>query len=134
LKLPPKSGDPMPMPSKFIPYGLLLLILAACASEPSSVAIFFPSDDQYVTPEGRRVVAQIALKVAATHPSRILVEGHANGATADQSVLAQARADEVAHALVEEGVSPALIQAHAGVPAEGEKDVATRKVLVTLVP
>lgn len=123
------------MQRKFVLPGLIVVMLAACAAEPPKpIAVFFWNDHEELTPEGRHLVADIALQAKQMHVSRIEIEGHADGATDDRSALAQARADSVAHGLVEEGISPNLIQAHAGMPNNGETDVAARKALVTLIP
>jgi outer membrane protein OmpA-like peptidoglycan-associated protein len=121
------------MPRKFIVPAALVVLLAACASEPKPYIVFFATDAQNLTPEGRKLVHQIAAQAAAEHPARIEIEGQADGATSDQTVLAQARADTVAHALVEAGIDAKSIDSHAGAPAEGQTDVAARKVTVTLV-
>jgi outer membrane protein OmpA-like peptidoglycan-associated protein len=113
----------------------VLLALGACSSTPPKpYLVFFLSDDGALTPEAQKIVTEIAAQAVAARPSRILVEGYADGATAQETVLAQARADSVAQALVKAGVDGALIQRHAGAPEGGQQGVAARKVQVTVVP
>ncbi|HVJ53154.1 MAG TPA: OmpA family protein [Aliidongia sp.] len=127
------------MPTRLVRPLTIMLVLASCASGPNNYAVFFPTDEQSLTPEGQKVVGQIAAQAASSHARHVSVEGYADGATPDRTVLAQARADAVAHALVDAGVPAANIDSHAGLAPNDltsvtEKNVAARKVLVTLLP
>jgi len=110
-----------------------LLALAGCASEPQKYLVFFQTDATVLTPEAQAVVAQIAQRNAAEHPARIIVEGQADGATSDETALADTRAARVATALSAAGVDAARIERRPGVPPQGAGGVAARKVLVTFV-
>jgi hypothetical protein len=112
----------------------LMVALAGCASNLPSYPVFFNPDATALTPDAQRVVVEIAHRSAAEHPSKIIVEGQADGATSQETVLAEARAGRVADALAAAGIDPARIERRPGVPAATDSGVSARKVLVTLVP
>ena len=118
------------------PIGMMtaLLLLAGCASEPKTYPVFFSQDAAVITPEAQAVIAQIAQRSTEQRPAHIIVEGQADGATPQETALAEARAARVAEALTESGIDPAKIQRHAGMPEPGASGVAARKVLVTFAP
>src|ERR1700728_1368507 len=91
----------------------LVLLVAGCAghlSAPRQSVVFFQTDDATLTPEGQQVVAQLASDAKSLHPSRVVIEGRANGGTPHDATLADQRAAEVTHALVEAGVHADTMQ------------------------
>jgi hypothetical protein len=111
-----------------------LLLMAGCATEPKTYPVFFARDATVITPESHAVIVQIAERNAEQHPSHIIVEGQADGATPQETALAEARAARVADALTAAGIDPARIERHPGTPEPGASGVAARKVLVTFAP
>jgi outer membrane protein OmpA-like peptidoglycan-associated protein len=118
------------------PIGVMaaLLLVAGCASEPKTYPVFFSQDATVITPEAQSVIAQIAQRNAEQRPAHIIVEGQADGGTAQDTELAEARADRVAAALAASGIDPARIERHPGTPESGATGIAARKVLVTFAP
>jgi flagellar motor protein MotB len=118
------------------PMGVMvaLLLVAGCASEPKTYPVFFSRDAAEITPEAQSVIAQIAQRSAEQHPAHIIVEGQADGATPQDTALAETRAGRVAEALTAAGIDPARIERHPGMPEPGASGVAARKVLVTFSP
>ena len=112
----------------------MLLLVAGCASEPKTYPVFFSQDATVITPEAQAVIVQIAQRSAEQHPAHIVVEGQADGATPQETALAEARAARVAQALTSAGIDPARIERHPGTPDPGASGVAARKVLVTFAP
>ena len=112
----------------------MLLLVAGCASEPKTYPVFFSQDAAVITPEAQAVIVQIAQRSAEQHPAHIVVEGQADGATPQETALAEARAARVAQALTSAGIDPARIERHPGTPEPGASGVAARKVLVTFAP
>jgi len=119
---------------KLISVMAALLVVAGCTSEPKGYPVFFSQDATVITPEAQAVITQIAQRNAEQHPAHIIVEGQADGATPQETALAEARAARVAAALSAAGIDPTRIERHPGTPEPGASGVAARKVLVTFSP
>jgi outer membrane protein OmpA-like peptidoglycan-associated protein len=115
----------------------LLLALGACAgrlAEPQIFVVYFPTNDAVLTPQAHALATEIAAARRDMNPSRVVVEGRADGGTPHDAELADARARAVARALVDAGVDAALIEQHPGAPPAGETGVAAHQVVVRFVP
>jgi outer membrane protein OmpA-like peptidoglycan-associated protein len=108
------------------------LALAACTAAPHHYLVFFPKGVTSLTPEGQAVIAEIAQRSATRHPSRIIVRGEADGATDQDTALADIRAAHVVAALSDAGLDMARIERR---PPGVAADLAVpRRVEVTLEP
>lgn len=89
----------------------LMTNLAALTNEGAPFSVFFASGDTGIDAEGRDVLARVKRSADIAQPSRIVVTGYSDrrGIAADNERLAEARAREVAKALIEEGVPAAAI-------------------------
>ncbi|HXQ51219.1 MAG TPA: OmpA family protein [Stellaceae bacterium] len=115
----------------------LLLALGACAgrlSQPQNFVVFFPTNDATLTPQAHTLVTQIASARHDMNPSRVVVEGRADGGTPHDAELADQRARAVIQALVEAGVDPAAIAKEQGAPPVGDTGVAAHQVVVRFLP
>jgi len=115
----------------------VLMVLAGCAgrpAEPRNFAVFFESDKASLTPEARLLVAQMAAAAHEMSPSKIIVEGRADGGTAHDATLADARASVVVRSLVEAGIDGKSIDKQPGAPPAGRTGVAAHEVIVRLLP
>jgi outer membrane protein OmpA-like peptidoglycan-associated protein len=114
-----------------------LTLLVACASrptEPRTFAVFFESDKASLTPDAQRLIAEMAAAAHASNPSKIVVEGHADGSTAHDASLADERASVVIHGLVDAGVDGKSIDKQPSAPAGGATGVAAHQVIVRFLP
>jgi hypothetical protein len=115
----------------------VLTALVGCISHltaPREYVLFFPINDATVTPEAQDVVAQIASAARDARPSKIVIEGQADGGTAHDATLADERADTVLHALVSAGTNASSVDKRPSAPAPEITGVAAHKVKVTLFP
>ena len=115
----------------------LAALLASCATkptEPQRFAVYFETGGATLTDEGRQVVAQAASAARAHPPSRITVEGHADGGTTNDAALADRRAIAVIGTLVGDGVAATAIEKIPGAPSEGASGVAAHQVIIRLMP
>jgi len=119
----------------------ILVLLAACTTQPPVARqfdVFFQVNSSKLTPEGQQIVDAIAAAARDGHPSSVVVEGQANGATPRDAQLADQRATVVSAALKAAGVDPSKINQHAALVLPAVADpgtqVATHKVTVQLVP
>lgn len=114
----------------------LIFGLAACThfSQPRSYVVFFESDHADLTPDARRVVAEVAASARDRAPSKIVVAGRADGNTAHDATLADQRAMAVIRALASQGVPAGKIEKEPDAPPSSERGVAAHQVLVTLLP
>lgn len=113
----------------------MLLAAAGCAdrlSAPHQYVVFFPASTADLTPEGKQVVDRVAANARESRPSKVVVEGHADGGTPKDASLANDRARAVLLALSESGVTPVELAQSA--PPPGTTGVAARKVVVRFVP
>ncbi len=114
---------------------VVLTVLAACAANgPRQLDVFFLTNDAKLTPDGQQVVAEIAKEARAGKPSRIVVEGEADGGTPSDAALADKRAGTVIDALVAAGVDAKSITKVAAPAPAGITGVAAHKVSVQLLP
>lgn len=113
-----------------------LLALAACAhlDQPRDYLVYFDTDSATLTPDGQRIVATIAATAHDVSPSKILVAGRADGATAHDATLADQRATVVMQALAQQGVPAGEIEKQADAPPSGLTGVAAHQVVITLLP
>lgn len=114
---------------------LLLLASAGCAdrlSKPQDYVVFFPTNTAGLTAEGKQVVDRVAANARDVRPSKVVVEGHADGGTPSDASLANERARTVLLALGEAGVAPVELAQSA--PPAGTTGVAAHKVVVRFVP
>jgi outer membrane protein OmpA-like peptidoglycan-associated protein len=111
--------------------------LAACTAslrEPRNYVVYFVADSADLTSEAQQVVATIAAARADLHPSRIAVEGRADGGSPHDAALADERARTVSRALVAAGIDPATIAIEPSAPPAGITGVAARQVIVRFEP
>ncbi|HXP32007.1 MAG TPA: OmpA family protein [Stellaceae bacterium] len=116
---------------------LALLLAAQCASEPAGPhrsTVFFETDDAAITPEGQQVVAQIAAEALRLNPSKIIVEGRADGGTPHDATLADQRAAAVMRALTAAGIDATRIEKRPSVPPPGWGGIAAHQAVITLLP
>ena len=114
-----------------------LTLLAACASqppEPRTFVVFFETDKASLTPDAQRLVAEMAAAAHATNPSKIIVEGRADGSTAHDATLADERASAVIHGLVDAGIDGKTLDKQPSAPASGTTGVAAHQVIVRFLP
>lgn len=115
----------------------VMIALVGCVSHPTTpreFAVFFQTDDAAVTPGAQQVVTQIAAAAREARPSKIVIEGQADGGTARDATLADARADTVLHALVSAGIDASRLEKRPSAPLQGITGVAAHKVKVMLIP
>ncbi|MGH6797957.1 MAG: OmpA family protein, partial [Roseiarcus sp.] len=112
--------------------------LAACTTtqtaEPRAFPVYFQTAKADLTPEARQVVEQAAAAMRDAGPSKIVVEGLADGYAPRDGALADRRAETVARALAAAGVDPAAIEKNAGTVPHPVIPVAAHKVMVQVVP
>ena len=116
---------------------LLLLALAGCMAhldQPRNYVVYFVTNDAVLTAEARQVVATIASARRDLNPSRISVEGRADGGTPHDATLADERARAVTQALVGAGIDPAMIAIAPSAPPTGITGVDAHQVLVRFQP
>ena len=114
-----------------------LAALAGCTNppaEPRNFVVYFQSGDANVTPEAQQVVANAASAMRDRPPTKIVVEGHADGGTTTDARLADQRALAVIHALAEDGVDANSIEKLQGAPPTGQTGVAAHQVIIRFVP
>jgi len=114
-----------------------LIVLAGCASrptEPRDFIIFFETDKASLTPEALLLVAQMATTAQAMTPSKITVEGRADGGTAHDATLADERAATIMRALVVAGIDARIIDKRPSAPPPGTTGVAAHQVIVQFLP
>jgi outer membrane protein OmpA-like peptidoglycan-associated protein len=123
-----------------------VLLLAACADRAApppaatgplvpTYVVFFSPDEITLTKEAKAVVAEVALKIRATAPSTILVEGFASkpGGSAKNHQVSRQRVDAVVKALADAGVAPGdMLKIAKGEKAAGLDSVGDRRVEITL--
>jgi hypothetical protein len=117
--------------------GTLLAALAGCAAhldEPRNYVVYFVTDTATLTDEAQKVVATIAAARSDLNPTRIAVEGRADGGTAHDATLADDRARVVTRALVAAGIEPTLIAIEPSAPPTGVTGVAAHQVVVRFQP
>lgn len=114
----------------------ILFALAACAhlEQPRDYLVYFDNDSAALTTDGQRIVATIAAAAHDDAPSKILVAGRADGATAHDATLADQRAVAVMQALTQQGVPASEIEKQPDAPPSGISGVAAHQVVVTLLP
>ena len=114
----------------------VLLALAACASldKPRDYIVFFQTDQADLTPEANQVIADVAKQTHDLSPSKVVVSGRADGATAHDATLADQRAQTVMKALSDKGVPAAKISKLADAPPAERTGVAAHQVVITLLP
>ena len=115
----------------------MLAALAACAphlQEPRTYVVYFQPDSATLTNEAQKVVATIAAARADLNPSRITVEGRADGGTPHDATLADQRARTVVRALSVAGVDAAMMSILPSAPLSGVTGVAAHQVVVRFEP
>lgn len=114
----------------------ITLALAACApmNGPRQMDVFFMTNEASLTPDGQQVVTEIAKLAREGKPSRIVVEGQADGGAPSDAALADKRAGTVVDALVAAGVDGGRITKVAAPAPGGVTGVAAHKVTVQLLP
>jgi outer membrane protein OmpA-like peptidoglycan-associated protein len=118
---------------------LALLALAGCAAKeepagPRQFVVYFETGTAALTQEGTQIVAGAAAAARDPAPSKIVVEGHADGGTTSDAALADKRALAVMAALTGDGVEAALIDKDQGAPAAGLSGVGAHQVIIRLLP
>ncbi len=111
--------------------------LTACASPPpapQNYVVFFLTDTVTLTPEAQQVLIEVETAARAQHPSRIIVEGHADGAMAHDATLADQRAQTVVHALIGAGIDPHGIENKPSASPPVFTGVATHQVVIHFLP
>jgi len=113
---------------------VLLLAFGGCTDRlgQQDYVVFFPTNASNLTPEGRQVVDSVAANARDARPSKVIVEGHADGGTPHDASLANERARSVLLALGEAGV--ARLELAQSAPPVGTTGVAAHKVVVRFVP
>jgi outer membrane protein OmpA-like peptidoglycan-associated protein len=114
-----------------------LLLVAGCAnhmSQPQNFTIFFPTGDATLTPEAQKLIVTIAAAHHDMNPSRIAVEGRADGGTTHDADLADQRARVVIKGLVDAGVDATIIDKQPSAPPTGTSGVAAHMVEVRFEP
>jgi hypothetical protein len=84
---------------KVILVAALLIALAACApmSGPRHLDVFFLTNEASLTPDGQKVVTEAAKIAKEGKPSRIVVEGQADGGTPSDAATSMYRStDDIA--------------------------------------
>lgn len=121
---------------KVILVAAMLVALAACApmSGPRQLDVFFLTNEAVLTPDGQKVVTEAAKIAKEGKPSRIVVEGQADGGTPSDAALADKRAGTVVDALVAAGVGAGRITKVVSPAPAGVTGVAAHKVTVELLP
>ncbi len=112
-------------------------MLGGCAghmTEPQNFVIYFPNDDATLTPEAQQIIATVAAAHKDMNPSRIAVEGRADGGTTHDADLADQRARVVIKGLADAGVDAAIIDKLPGAPPTGVAGVAAHQVKVQFEP
>lgn len=124
-----------------IPVAVLTLLAAPAActtaetTEPREFLVFFQTDKAELTPEAREVVEEAAAALRDAGPSKIVVEGEADGHAARDGALANQRAETVAQALAAAaGMDPAAIEKGAHTVPRPVVPLAAHKVTVLVVP
>lgn len=114
----------------------LAATLAACAhlDQPRNYLVYFDTDSATLTPDGQRIVTTIVSTAHDVSPSKILVSGRADGATAHDATLADERATTVMQALTQQGIPAAEIEKQPDAPPHGATGVAAHEVVITLLP
>lgn len=116
----------------------LLAAPAACTTpettEPREFLVFFQTDKAELTPEAREVVEEAAAALRDAGPSKIVVEGEADGHAARDGALANQRAETVAQALAAAGMDPAAIEKGAHTVPRPVVPLAAHKVTVLVMP
>jgi outer membrane protein OmpA-like peptidoglycan-associated protein len=114
----------------------VLATLAACAhlDQPRNYLVYFDTDSATLTTDGQRIVGTVASAVHDVSPSKILVSGRADGATAHDATLADQRATVVMQALAQQGVSADKLEKQPDAPPSGLNGVAAHEVVITLLP
>ncbi|HLI20418.1 MAG TPA: OmpA family protein [Stellaceae bacterium] len=110
--------------------------LVSCAhlDQPRSYLVYFDNDSATLTSDGQRIVATIVSTAHDVSPSKILVAGRADGATAHDATLADQRATTVMQALTQQGIPADRVEKQPDAPPSGLKGVAAHEVVVTLLP
>ena len=123
-----------------IPVAVLTLLSAPAActtaetTEPREFLVFFQTDKAELTPEAREVVEEAAAALRDAGPSKIVVEGEADGHAARDGALANQRAETVAQALAAAGMDPAAIEKGTHTVPRPVVPLAAHKVTVLVVP
>lgn len=115
----------------------MLMALVGCTSPdsaPRNFIVFFETDKSSLTPEAQALVTQMASAAQAAMPSKITVEGRADGGTAHDAALADERATAVMRALVEAGVDAKKIEKRPSAPPPGTTGTAAHQVVVQFLP
>lgn len=116
---------------------LLLGLAAGCANrltEPRQYVVFFATNTAELAPEARQVMGQVAGDARDLEPSKVTVEGQADGGTAHDATLADQRAATVVQTLVASGVPAGTIDKRPSAPPAALGGVAAHKVIVRLIP
>jgi hypothetical protein len=117
---------------------IILAALAACTGssldQPRSYLVYFDNDSATLTTDGQRIVGTIVTGIKETSPSKIVVSGRADGATAHDATLADQRATIVMQALTQQGVAAGKLEKEPDAPPSGRAGVAAHQVVVTLLP
>lgn len=114
-----------------------VLALAACSSRleaPRDFRVFFETDRAELTAEAQQIVIQIAADARQFKPSKIVVAGRADGGTAHDAALADARATAVMRALADRGIPSSSLEKQADAPPPDRVGVASHQVIVRLLP
>jgi outer membrane protein OmpA-like peptidoglycan-associated protein len=115
----------------------IMTAFAGCSTppaEPRNFVVYFETGDASVTPTAQQVIATVATATHEHAPSKLVVEGHADGGTTSDAALADQRAIAVIHALVEDGIDANSIEKLQGAPPEGQTGVAAHQVIIRFVP
>jgi outer membrane protein OmpA-like peptidoglycan-associated protein len=110
--------------------------LAACThlDQPRNYLVYFDTDSATLTTDGQRIVTTVASAAHDVSPSKILIAGRADGATAHDATLADQRAAVVMHALAQQGVPADKLEKQPDAPPSGLNGVAAHEVVITLLP
>jgi outer membrane protein OmpA-like peptidoglycan-associated protein len=114
----------------------VLATLAACThlDQPRNYLVYFDTDSATLTTDGQRIVGTVASAAHDVSPSKILVSGRADGATAHDATLADQRATVVMQALTQQGVPADKLEKQPDAPPSGLNGVAAHEVVITLLP
>jgi outer membrane protein OmpA-like peptidoglycan-associated protein len=121
---------------------LALLALAGCATKepaepaagPQLFVVYFQTGAATLTPDATQIVATAAAAARERTPSKLIVEGHADGGTTNDAALADQRALAVMAALTGDGVDATAIEKNQGAPAAGVTGVDAHQVTIRLLP
>ncbi len=118
---------------------LAVLALAGCAAKPppaelQQFVVYFETGATALTPEATKIIADAAAASREHTPAKIVVEGHADGGTANDAALADKRALAVMAALTGDGVDAKLLDKDQGAPATGVTGVGAHQVIIRLLP